>query len=131
MASCSLPTEVIDGVGRPLRSRNPPQSRPTCTRYPTVKRRKRFTDQFQAVLGKSKGLGVRAGTGDHRFTGIWFVFVKDRVLVRSWTVKAHGWNRAFLKEPRGTIQIANEIPVRAVRIRSPGLRNAVDRAYLV
>ncbi len=97
----------------------------------TVKRRKRFADKVLDVFQKSKGLRLRVGTGDHRFIGIWFVVVKDQVLVRSWSVKADGWYRTFLKEPRGAIQIANrEIPVRAVRIRSRNLRNAVDRAYL-
>jgi hypothetical protein len=56
-----------------------------------VKRRKRFTDDVLAVPGKSKGLLVRAGTGDRRFIGIWFGFVKDRVRVRSRSVKADGW----------------------------------------
>lgn len=96
-----------------------------------MKRRKRFADEVLHVFQGSKGLRLRAGTGDHRFIGIWFVLVEDRVLVRSWSVKANGWYRSFLKEPRGTIQIANlEIPVRAVRIRSESLKNAVDRAYL-
>lgn len=97
----------------------------------TVKRRKRFADEILNVFQKSKGLRLRAGTGDHRFIGIWFVLVKDRVLIRSWSVKTGGWYRTFLREPRGTIQIAKlEIRVRAVRVRSERLRNAVDRAYL-
>jgi len=46
-------------------------------------------------------------------------------------VKPHGWYRALLREPRGTIQVADfEIPVRAVRVRSERLRDAADRAYL-
>jgi hypothetical protein len=46
-------------------------------------------------------------------------------------VKGNGWYRTFLKEARGTIQIANyEIAVRAVPIRSARLRGAIDRAYL-
>ena len=97
----------------------------------TVKKRKRFADEVLDAFQKSRGLRLRAGTGDHRFIGIWFVLVKGRVLVRSWSVKADGWYCAFLKEPRGAIQIADlEIPVRAVRIRSESLRKAVDRAYL-
>ena len=96
-----------------------------------MKRRKRFADEVLDLFQKSKGLRLRAGTGDYRFIGIWFVLVKDRVLVRSWSVKADGWYRSFLKEPRGVIQIGDlEIPVRALRIRSESLRNAVDRAYL-
>lgn len=74
---------------------------------------------------------LRAGSGDHRFIGIWFALVEDRVFIRSWSVKANGWYRTFLGEPRGAIRVADfEIAVRAVRIRSERLRNAVDRAYL-
>jgi hypothetical protein len=47
---------------------------------------------------------------------------------RSWSVKTNGWYRAFLKEPRGTVQVADrEIAVRAIRTKSEGLRDAVDR----
>jgi hypothetical protein len=60
-------------------------------------------------------LRLRAGSGAHRFIGIWVVVVKGRVFVRSWSVKPNGWYRTFLKEPRGTIQVANyEIAVRTV-----------------
>jgi hypothetical protein len=59
------------------------------------------------------------------------VVVEDRVLVRSWSVKESGWYSTFLREPRGTVQLAGlEISVCAVRIRSERLRGAVDRAYL-
>jgi hypothetical protein len=96
-----------------------------------MKTRKRFADEALTIFQKSKGLRLRAGNGDHRFIGIWFVVVEDRVLVRSWSVKENGWYRTLLKEHRGTIQIAGfEIAVRAVPIRSERLRNAVDRAYL-
>jgi hypothetical protein len=57
--------------------------------------------------------------------------VSDRVFVRSWSLKPKGWYRAFLEEPRGYVQISNrEIPVRALRTRSEGVKDAVDRAYL-
>jgi hypothetical protein len=57
--------------------------------------------------------------------------VKDRLFVRSWSVKPNGWYRTFLKEPRGTIQVADcEIAVHAMRVKSERLRNVVDRAYL-
>jgi hypothetical protein len=37
----------------------------------------------------------------------------------------------FLKEPRGTIQVADRtIAVHAVRIKSESLRDAIDLAYL-
>ena len=46
-------------------------------------------------------------------------------------MKPRGWYRTFLKEPRGTVQVAYyEIAVRAVRTRDKRLRDAVDRAYL-
>jgi len=96
-----------------------------------MKTKRPFSDDILVALHESKGLRIRAGTGRHRFIGIWFVVVKDRVFVRSWSVKPDGWYRAFLMEPRGTIQIANyEIAVYAVRIKYKSLRDAVDRAYV-
>jgi len=96
-----------------------------------MKANKHFSDDLPAVLQKSLGLHIRAGTGAHRFIGIWFVVVDSRVLVRSWSMKPGGWYRTFLKEPRGAIQVGkSEIPVRAKHIRSERLRNAIDRAYL-
>jgi len=80
---------------------------------------------------KSSVLRIRAGTGAHRFIGIWFVIVDGRILVRSWSMKPEGWYRTFLKELRGAIQVGkSEIPVRAKHIRSERLRSVVDRAYL-
>lgn len=96
-----------------------------------MKATRRFSDDILAGLSKGKVLSIRAGTGTHRFIGIWVVVVKDRVFVRSWSLKPTGWYRTFLKEPRGAIRVADhEIAVRAARIRSERLRNAVDRAYL-
>lgn len=91
----------------------------------------RFSDHLLAMLRKAKGLRIRAGHNKHRFIGIWFVMVRNRVFVRSWNVKPKGWYRAFLKDQRGTIRVADhDIAVRAVRTRSKRLRDAVDRAYL-
>jgi hypothetical protein len=96
-----------------------------------VKAKQRFSDDILAAFSKSKGLRIRAGTGPHRFIGIWVVVVNDRVFVRSWSVKPRGWYRTFLEEPRGTVQIADrEIAVRAVSTRDKRVRDAVDRAYL-
>jgi hypothetical protein len=93
--------------------------------------KRKFSDDILAVLREGKGLRIRAGTGEHRFIGIWVVVVKDRVFVRSWSLKRNGWYRTFLKEPRGAIQVAkSEIAVRAVPIKSERVRDAVDRAYL-
>jgi hypothetical protein len=96
-----------------------------------MKTKRHFSDDLMTALPESKGLRIRADTRRHRFIGIWFVVVKDRVFVRSWSVKPDGWYRAFLREPRGTIQIAdNEIAVHAVHIKDKSLRDVVDRAYL-
>ena len=92
---------------------------------------RRFTSKTVAAIRNEKILRIRAGTGAHRFIGIWAVVVDRRVFVRSWSVRAHGWYRTFLEEPRGAIQVGGrEIPVRAVVTRSVRLKNAVDQAYL-
>jgi hypothetical protein len=93
--------------------------------------KQQFSQDTLTALRESKGLRIRAGTGQHRFIGIWVVVVRDRVFVRSWSVKPNGWYRTFLKEPRGSIQVAGRrIAVRAIRTKSEGLRDAIDRAYL-
>jgi hypothetical protein len=96
-----------------------------------MKAKRHFSDDILAVLRESKGLRIRAGTGQHRFIGIWVVVVNDRVFVRSWSVKPKGWYRTFLEQRQGAIRVAtDEIAVRPVRIGSDRLRDAVDRAYL-
>jgi hypothetical protein len=55
-----------------------------------MKTKLQFSDEILAVLRKSKGLRIQAGTGQHRFIGIWVVVVKDRVFIRSWSVKPNG-----------------------------------------
>jgi len=96
-----------------------------------MKAKRRFPDDIVATIHDSKILGIRAGTGPHRFIGIWAVVVEGRVFVRSWSVKPRSWYRTFLEAPRGAVQIAGRnVPVRAVRTRSERLKDAVDRAYL-
>ena len=74
-------------------------------------------------------LSIRAGS-QHRFTGIWFVLIGDRLFVRPYYDKASGWHRVFLEDPRGAMTVANrEIAVRARPTRGEGLWDAVDRAY--
>ncbi len=93
-------------------------------------RTRRFPKNILATLSNSKILGIRAGSGPHRFIGIWHVVVENRVFVRSWTLKPNGWYRAFLKEPRGAIQGGGRaIAILAVRTRSEYLKKAVDHAY--
>jgi len=83
------------------------------------------------AIDRAKILGIRAGArSDHRFTGVWPVVVDRRVFVRSWTLKTGGWYRAFLDDPLGAIQVdGREIRVRAVRVRSERIRDAVEEAY--
>jgi len=92
---------------------------------------RRFTAKLADALDQTKYLGVRAGSGDHRFTAIWVVVVEGRVFVRSWYEKPRSWYRTFLEDSGGAIKLGDElIPVRAVRVRSERLKDAVDRAYL-
>jgi hypothetical protein len=98
---------------------------------PRMAMKRRFADDIVAAIRGSKGLRIRAGTGQHRFIGIWVVIVRGRVFVRSWSVKPNGWYRTFLKEPRGIVQLQDqEIAVHAVPIKSESLRDAIDCAYL-
>ena len=95
-----------------------------------MKANRRFAEDILAVRD-GLILRIRAGGEPHRFIGIWAVVVEGRVFVRSWSLKARSWYRAFLEEPCGAVQVsAREIPVLAVRTRSERLKDAVDRAYL-
>jgi hypothetical protein len=101
-------------------------------RAPSKKRRttRRFPERVFILLRNARILGIRAGTGQHRFTGIWFVLVRERLFVRPWNDKPFGWHRTLLQEPRGVISLSGqEIPVRARRTRGEALWNAVDDAY--
>lgn len=96
-----------------------------------TKTKKRIPADLLTALKTSKTIRVRAGIARHRFIGIWFVLVRNRVLARSWSVKPHGWYRTFLEESRGAIQVGKEeIAIRAVPIKSKHLLDAVDLAYL-
>jgi hypothetical protein len=91
---------------------------------------RRFSRPVLAALRDGKILGVRAGVRPHRFIGIWAVVVRGRVFVRSWNDKPRGWYRAFLEEPRGTIQVGGrEVRVRARATRGERLLEAIDLAY--
>jgi hypothetical protein len=95
-----------------------------------AKRPKHFSAEILTALHKGKSLRIRAGTGDHRFIGIWVVVVRDRVFVRSWSVKPEGWYRTFLAESRGTVLIKDrDIVVRAAPIRDKRVLDAIDSAY--
>src|SRR5438067_13937078 len=82
----------------------------------------RFSSDILVLLRNGKILRIRAGTGPHRFIGVWFTVVNDRVFVRSWSVKPAGWYHAFLAESRGAIRIADRdtavlpVPIRDERV---------------
>src|SRR5437870_4088258 len=92
---------------------------------------RRFSSAIASAIDKSGVLRVRAGDrSQHRFIGIWPVVVNGRVFARSWTLKAGGWYRTFLDDPRGAIQIGERvIRVRAIPVRGERLRDAIERGY--
>src|SRR3954452_24386576 len=89
-----------------------------------------FPSRTLTLFESTKYLYIRSG--DHRFIPVWVVVVEGRVIVRSWNDKANGWYRAFLEEPRGHLRLdkaRDELPIRAVRLRSARLNDAADDAY--
>ena len=96
-----------------------------------MKTTRQFAEEDLQALRNSSGLRIRAGSGEHRFIGIWHVVVRDRVFVRSWSVQENGWFRTFLKEARGTLQVKKyEMAIAAKPAVNRALRDAIDRAYL-
>jgi hypothetical protein len=91
----------------------------------------RLSGSLLRAIDESRVLGIRAGArSEHRFIGVWPVVVDGRVFVRSWTLKQGGWYRTFLEDPLGTIRVGErEVRVRAMRVRSERLRDAVEDAY--
>jgi hypothetical protein len=90
-----------------------------------------FSDPVIAKISNSGALRIKAGSGTHRFLGIWAVVVERRVFVRSWNVKPDGWHQAWLDDPLGAMIIdKQEIAVRAIPVRTERLRDAVSAAYL-
>jgi hypothetical protein len=83
------------------------------------------------AIDESGIMGVRAGARSaHRFIGVWPIVVNGRAFARSWTVKKDGWNQAFLEDPLGVIQVGDrEVRIRAVRVKSERLRDAIEAAY--
>ena len=84
-----------------------------------------------SAIDAEKMLAIRAGSGPHRFIGIWAVVVDGRVFVRSWSLKPRSWYRTFLEEPVGAIQVRGRtLRVRARFTTSARLLDAVSDAYL-
>ena len=94
---------------------------------------RRFSRRRLAQIDAGRILWILAGRGTgHRSIGIWTVVVDGRVYVRSWSLKEGGWYRTFLSDPLGAIQIGDdevEVKVRALRVRSDRIRDAVERGY--
>ncbi len=89
---------------------------------------KRFAPETLTAFQTTKYLRIRSG--DHRFILIWAVVVEGRVIVRSWNDKPEGWYRAFLAERAGHVRLDDqEVPIRAVPLRSQRLNDAADAAY--
>ena len=89
---------------------------------------KRFSSRLVSEIDATKYMKIRSG--DHRYIHIWVVVREGRVFVRSWNDKPTGWYRAFLGEPAGAIEIEGRaIPVRARRVRSAQLNDAVCAGY--
>lgn len=121
--------EETVGAALTLARRNNAGRAPASKGRPTASRR--FPPAAIAAIGTAQILGVRAGArSTHRFIGIWPVVIGGRVYARSWSLKAGGWYRTFLEDPRGAIQVGKRtIRVRAVPVRSERTRDAVERAY--
>lgn len=91
----------------------------------------RLPARLVASADEASILGIRAGSGStHRFVGVWPIVVEGRLFARSWTVRAGGWFDTFLRDPVGVISIGDrEVRVRAVRVRSERLKDAIEAGY--
>jgi hypothetical protein len=97
-----------------------------CFIHQTMPRR--FPPTTLTRFAATKYLYIRSG--GHRFIPIWVVVIDGRVIVRSWNDKPDGWYRAFLSHPSGAVRIDDdEVPIRAMRIRSSRLNDAADGAF--
>ena len=92
---------------------------------------KRLSKTVVAAIDASGIMGIRAGArSDHRFIGVWPIVVDGRVFARSWTSNKDGWNRAFLDDPLGVLQIGDrQVRVRARRVRGERLLDRIEDAY--
>jgi hypothetical protein len=90
----------------------------------------RFAPNILSAFQSNKIIGLRAGPQPHRFIGVWVVVVKDRVFVRPWNNKPHGWYPALLKTLEGVIQLGKrKFRIRARKARGERLMDAIDLAY--
>lgn len=128
----SLPMRADGTPGDPpLTEKGRGRKLPRSAERRTPPRRRRLAAKVVAAIDAARVLGIRAGLrSDHRFIGIWAVVVQGRVFARSWTAKRTGWYCTLLEDPLATIRVGErEVRVRAVRIGSERLRDAVESAY--
>ena len=91
---------------------------------------RRLSRPLVTALDDAKIIGLRAGSEDHRFIGVWVVVVGDRAFVRPWNDKPTGWRRAFLDDPVGLLQVGErEVRIRVKPARGEQLWDRVDDAY--
>lgn len=82
------------------------------------------------VIATSQVVGIKAGKGRHRVIAVWAVVVKNRVFIRSWSLKPHSWFYTFKKERIGQFHVGSrKFRIRAGFVRSRSLKDAVSRAY--
>ena|SRR5262245_238245 len=93
--------------------------------------KRRLSGPLLAAIDASSIVGIRAGArSEHRFIGIWAVVVGGRAFARSWTQKPGGWYQTLLDDPVGVLQAGErEVRIRAARVRSERIRDAIERAY--
>ena len=95
--------------------------------------RQHFSPEIIALIKKDQILGLRAGRNSaHRVIGIWAVVVKERVFVRSWSMKPNSWWRTLREDPYAEIFVSKRkrgIKIRALQVRSEKLKDAVSAAY--
>jgi hypothetical protein len=92
---------------------------------------KRLPRAVVSAIDASGIMGIRAGArSDHRYIGVWPIVIGGRVFARSWTLKKDGWNRTFLDDPLGMLQIGDrEVRVRARRVRGERLLDRIEAGY--
>ncbi|HEX8030677.1 MAG TPA: DUF2255 family protein [Vicinamibacterales bacterium] len=92
---------------------------------------KKLSRPVIAAADEASIMGIRAGARSaHRFIGVWPVVVGGRLFARSWTQQKAGWYQSFLDDSLGTIQVGERVlRIKAVRVRSERIRDAIDRAY--
>jgi hypothetical protein len=92
---------------------------------------KRLSRPVVATADAAGIMGIRAGARSaHRFIGVWPIVVEGRLFARSWTMKKGGWYQSFLDDQLGVIQVGDrELRIRAVRVKSQRIRDAIDGAY--